>query len=348
MEIPPSTAYLIVPGYCTTEIPPMKVTRVATLSFGGEARDVVFWTDDLLLLTTPSAEVWRAIAEPGQHPGELLFAANEVLAPVAQALGQLHVQPASGGYPRLAASVHAGVVVVNTHDLVLVACPLHGSRSPSLLFFGWGQYYPSLAFSRDGSRFSVTADHLLVFDTDSWQGQTRNACEVCAWHPREPMLLGLHRYTGQLGWTDWRDSANPALRPLGVLTAAQERIEPAGLIVDAAGDRCVIAFAHPHRLEWWQLHPLQRIDSRLVEEGEIVELQPSPEAGVFAVETTAGVRVWDLERREPLSDLIGGATGLRFSPSGRRFVTRSRAATNPYPLQSSEGEPSVTLWRVSM
>ena len=325
----------------------MTVARVQELSFEVDARDVVFWDDNTLLLTTPSAEVWRVVVAPTPGKAESSVAASRVLGPVAQALGQAAVKPARGGYPRLAASARAGAVVVNTHDLVLVACPLRGGDGARLLSFGWGQYYPRLAFSRDGSRFSACADHLLVFDTGSWEGRARDAPEVCAWHPREPLLLGLHAYTGQLGWTDWRDGANPTLRPVGTLDASGGRIEPAGVVVDAAGERCVTAYRHPDRLEWWQLDPLRLIDSRPVGEGEVFDLRSGPGAGLFAVESAAGVQLWDFDTREPLSGVIAGASGAQFSPSGLRFVTRSRAPTNPYPIQPGGANRAVTLWKVA-
>jgi hypothetical protein len=324
----------------------MTVARVYELSFEVDARDVVFWDDNTLLLTTPSAEVWRAVVAPTPGKAELSVAANRVLGPVALALGQADVKPAGGGYPRLTASGQAGVVVVNTHDLVLVACPMRGGNGARLLSFGCGQYYPAMAFSRDGARFSACADRVLVFDTGSWQGRARDAGEVCAWHPREPLLLGLHEYTGQLGWTDWRDSANPTLRPLGTLDASGGRIEPAGVVVDATGERCVAAYRHPDRLEWWQLDPLRLIDSRPVEEGEVSGLQSGPGAAWFAVESEAGVRLWDFETREPRCDVIAGASGVQFSPSGLRFVTQSREPTNPCPIQPGGVNRAVTLWKV--
>jgi hypothetical protein len=312
-----------------------------------EARDVVFWDDETLLLTTPSADVWRADVASTPCNIDLWFAANRVLKPVAEALGKPGVEPASGGYPRLAASAPAGAVVVNTHDLVLVACPRPGETAARLLSFSWGQYYPRMAFSRDGSRFSACADHLLVFDTGSWRGRARDALEVCAWHPWEPLLLGLHQYTGQLSWADWRDSAKPALRLVGTLDASGGRIEPAGMVVDATGERCVTAYGHPDRLEWWQLDPLRLIDSRPVGEGEVFDLQSGPGARLFAVESEAGVQLWDFETRQPLSDVIPGGSGVQFSPSGFLFVTQSREPTNPYPIQPGRPNHTVTLWKVS-
>jgi hypothetical protein len=328
-------------------IPVVTIARLHELSFEVDARGVVFWDDNTLLLTTPSAEVWRAVVAPTPGKAELSVTAKHVLGPVAQALGQADVKPASGGYPRLAASTRAGAVVVNTHDLVLVACPMRGGNGARLLSFGWGQYYPAMAFSRDGTRFYACADHLLVFDTGSWQGQARDALQVCAWHPSEPLLLGLHEYTGQLGWTDWSDGANPTLRPVGTLAASEGRIEPAGIVVDASGERCVTAYRQPDRLEWWQLDPLRLIDCRLVGEGEVLDLQSGPGTGWFAVESEAGVQLWDFETREPLSDVIAGASGVQFSPSGLRFVTQSRSLTNPYPIKPGGADRAVTLWKVA-
>jgi hypothetical protein len=315
------------------------LARVHEMTFPVEVRDVAFWDDGTLLLTTPSAELWRVdVVAPGES--DLLHPASRVLQPVAEALSSPNVEPACGGYPRLAASALAGVIIVNTSDLTLVALPWSGEVAARLLHLGCGEYYPRMAFSRDGSRFFACADRLLIFDTGSWKKKhARNASEVCTWHPLEPRLLGLDACTGRLKWTDWRNVAKPTARAVGTLDLSECRVEPAGLVVDATADRCVTAYHHPDRLEWWQLQPLRLIAVRPV--GEVFDLYPGPRAEVFAVETEAGVQLWDLEARMPVSDVIGGSSGVKFSPSGLWCVTLSRVPTNP-----GEVKRTVTLWKV--
>lgn len=316
---------------------------------GVEVRDAVFWDEEHLLLTTPAAEVWRA-ALAGPHDAQRLFTAAEVLGPVARHLGAERVAPAAGGYPRLAAHRAANTVVVNTHDLVLVACAPHGGRAPALLSACWGHYYPCLAFSADGSRFAATGDGFLAFDTRSWQGRMEEPPAHCAWHPREPALLCLDRSTGRLAWTDYRDFAAPQPQTLGVPDLPGGPDEVAGLVVDPSGEMAVVACDEPPRLEWWQLAPLRRLETRALEDGSaggFPALEAHHGAGLFAVESQAGVRLWDFGSRRPLARLLAGATNLRFSPSGRRFLTHGPASTSPHPARAAEAGGSVALWQVS-
>ena len=83
--------------------------------------------------------------------------------------------------------------------------PLVGSQ-----LYGWGQYYPRIAFSPDASRLVVCADSVVVFDTGSWRWyKMQGDANICAWHPREPWLLGLEPTTGKLRWSDLQDMDNP-------------------------------------------------------------------------------------------------------------------------------------------
>ena len=321
------------------------LARARELSFPVEARDIGFWDDGTLLLTTPSAEVWQADIAAAAGESVLLHPANRVIQPVAEAVGLPNAEPAGGRYPRLAASALAGAVIVNTSDLVLVACPRPGEIAGRLLHLGCGEYYPRMAFSRDGSRFTVCADTLLVFDTGSWKKKARDDSGVFAWHPREPRLLFLDAVTGRLMWTDWRNVARPASWPVGTLSPSEGRVEPAGLVVDATADRCVTAYRHPDRLEWWQLQPLRMVAAQPVG-GEVFDLYPGPRADVFAVETEAGVQLWDFEARAPVSDVITGNTGVKSSPSGLWCVTLSRIPSNPHPMHPGEAKRTITLWKV--
>ncbi|WP_438010540.1 hypothetical protein WME89_19010 [Sorangium sp. So ce321] len=327
----------------------MKIERVRALSFEVDAVDVAFWDEDTLLVTTPSAELWRVAVEPRIQRAELVFAADQILGPASRALGTAVASPASGGYPRLAVSREAGVAAVNTHDMVLLACPLHGEGGPRLVSYGWGQYYPRMAFSPDASRLMVCADDLVVFDTGSWRWyKMQGDANICAWHPREPWLLGLEPTTGKLRWSDLQDMDNPRTWSAGALDPTQWDDDVVGIAIDATGERLVAAYRHPDRIEWWELDPLHRVDTRPVQAGGVLALEHGGEAGLFAAVTAFGVQLWGFESREPISDVIPNVSEVKFSPSGLCFVTLSRASTNPYPVASSRTGCASILWRASI
>lgn len=325
----------------------MKIERVHALSFEVDAVDMAFWDEDTILLTTPSAELRRVAVSPPDQEAELVCAADQVLGPAARALGETMVSPASGRYPRLSASRAAGVAVVNTHDMVLLACPLRGDGAPRLVSCGWGQYYPQLAFSPDASRLMVRADELIIFDTRSWRWHEAHGDEsVCAWHPREPWLLRLDPTTGQLRWSDLQDIDDPRAWSAGAIEPAQWDEDVVGIAIDATGERLVALCRRPDRIERWQLEPLRRVDARPVQSGEVVALEHGREAGVFAAVGDGGVQLWGFESREPISDVIPDVSEVRFSPSGRRFVTLSRGSTNPYPVVAGQAGCAPVLWQV--
>ncbi|KYF69764.1 hypothetical protein [Sorangium cellulosum] len=327
----------------------MKIERVRALSFEVDAVDVAFWDEDTLLVTTPSAELWRVAVEPRIQKAELVFAADQILDPVSRALGTVVASPASGGYPRLAVSREAGVAAVNTHDMVLLACPLQGEGGPRLVSYGWGQYYPRMAFSPDASRLMVCDDALVVFDTGSWRWhRMQGDANICAWHPREPWLLGLEPTTGKLRWSDLQDMDNPRTWSAGALDPTQWDDDVVGIAIDATGERLVAAYRHPDRIEWWELDPLHRVDTRPVQAGEVLALEHGREAGLFAAVAELGVQLWGFESREPISDVIPDVSEVKFSPSGLCFVTLSRASDNPYPVAPSRTGCTSILWRASI
>lgn len=323
----------------------MRIDRVQGLSFKANAVDLAFWNEDALLLTTSSGELWRVAMKPQKE--ELIFTAEQMLGPVARALGKRSVSPAGGGYPRLAASSKAGVAVVNTHDMVLLACPLHGEGSPRLVSCGWGQYYPRLAFSPDASRLTVCADELIIFDTRSWHWYAAQGdAAICAWHPLEPWLLCLEPTTGQLRWLDLQDIDNPRTWFAGALHPTQWDDDVVDIAIDATGERLVAAYRNPDRIEWWRLDPLHRVGTQPVPSGEVLALEHGREAGLFATVTEGGVRFWGFESQEPVSEVVPGVSEVKFSPSGLRFATLSRESTNPYPVVSGRAGGAPVLWQV--
>lgn len=327
-----------------------RLVRQYDLPLFAEARHVVFAGDDALMFTTTTADVWKMAASPTAARPELLFPGRLVLAPVVQVLGQAAVVPASGGYPRLAVSFEADSVVVNTHDLVLVACRLNGDEQRRLLSYSWGEYYPRFEFSSDNSRFAAKADRLLVFDTRSWDGHTLNSVEVCGWHPQQPKQLCVD-YEGELFWADWSQGITPEIQQLGTIGLRNGWNQAHGLVVLEGGERFVVAF-HPPRIELWRLNPLQLIESLETSDGEISDLRLSPKGKWLVVLSESGVRVWDTETHFELSDLFPGISELDLAPSGQRFVTHHlTAGTNPYPTDRTTDRPAggdlASCWEIS-
>jgi hypothetical protein len=323
-----------------------KLIRQFELSLPIEARHVVFADEGTLAFTSPVADVWKVAAGTAASHPELLFPSRLALAPVAEALGRATVDPARGDYPRLAVSLSANVVVVNTHDLVLVACPLNSEEKARLLAFGWGQYYPRMAFSADHSRFAAKADMLLVYDMTTWRGHALRSVEQCGWHPRQPMHLCVG-YKGELFWADWSEGISPIIRELGSIGVHNETH---GLVVLHDLERFVAAF-HPPRLELWQLNPLRLIEALDTVDGEIFDLRLSPNGKWLVVRTSSGIRLWNPETPFVLSKLFPGFDALEFAPSSQRFVTHQLAASaNPSAsddtLNSTTSRSVLSCWEI--
>lgn len=331
------------------------ITPVGELSFGLDVRDLAFWDEATVLLVTPAGDLWRAVLEPSPRATERLYTGREVNASLAKAFGEETMEPASGGYPSLAADARAGVAIVNTHDVVLVACAVPAdarppAEPPKLIAAGWGNYYPQLSFSADGSRFAAAHDELLVFDTRTWaRGQPGNDSDAWAWHPREPRMLSLDD-KDRLSWVDFSDVKNPVIQPLGTLDTGEgdDRTDPHALLVDADGAGFLVAYHYPPRLEWWRMDPLRRIgDARPAPDGEVFGIHPSPAGDLLALLSSGGVRLMDAATREEVSDVMEGAMDLSFSPSGRRFITRSLAMQNPHPKHGGRAGARFHLWQAA-
>lgn len=324
----------------------MKITSLQAPSFEASVVDAAFGDEETLLFTTSSAELWRAVMKPESPRAERVLDAGPVLGPVAQALGEAMVSPARGGYPRLAVSYEAGVAVVNTHDVVLVACPLRGAGAPQLVWCGWGQYYPSLAFSPDGSRLMASADEVILFDTASWRScLAHGGARFCAWHPREPRLLCLEPTRGELHWWDVQDVDRPRRWLVGMISTVPFDDHVVGIAIDVTGDRFVVAYRCPDRIEWWRLDPLRR-DGVKPLSSEILALEHGRRAALFATVTGVGAQIWSFESQEPIEGVIPSVDEIKFSPSGLRFATLRRRSTNPYPGVRDRTEHAPALWGV--
>lgn len=334
------------------------ITRVGELSFGFDVRDAAFWDEETLILVTPAADVWHATLDPRPHAVDKLFTGNEVNGPLSRAFGK-PVAPATGGYPCLAASARARTVVVNTHDVVLVACPMGTvfprgrwwqrpveAATPRIICDGWGDYYPPLAFSADGSRLAMAYEGVIVWDTATWTyGHDEKGVDTVAWHPREPRTLVLDE--GRLAWIDWTDIERPVRHPIGALEGAGDREEPRAVVLDPDEGGFLAAYHYPPRLEWWRFDPLRLVHTVESPHGEIYDLVPGPAGDVVAVVGAHSTGVWDARTRTPVGDAMEEATGVSFSPSGRRFITRKLSFDNPYPAHGDTTECGFDLWQVT-
>lgn len=320
------------------------------LPLGIEAQHVIFADEVTLAFTTSTADVWKVVASPMSARPELLLSGRSAISPVAQALGQVEVKPAGGGYPRIAVSQAANIVVVNTHDMVLIGCRLNGDKQPQLFSFSWGQYYPHLAFSSDGSRIAAKADILSVYDTLSWSGCSIDAAETSCWHPRQLMHLCVG-YDGELFWADWSQGAAPVIRQLGTIGVRNGWNQARGLVMLEDGERFMVAF-HPPRLELWRLRPLRMIESLGTDDGEIFDCRLSPDGQWVVILSARGARFWNTEAPFELSNLYPEITDLEFAPCGRRFVTHELAGgTNPWPADRTIGRVAaggdiVSVWEI--
>jgi hypothetical protein len=311
------------------------ITRLEELSFELAVHDAAFWDEDSLILLTRDADVWRAELEPRPRATERLFSGQQVLAPLARRFQTLTVRPAQGPCPGLAVCARAGAAVVITHDVVLAGCPVGTPGEPRLWWETWGLYGPHLAFSHDGSRLSVTQDFAVLDTRDPTRAWTQGQ-GAWAWHPRETRLLVL-RTEGSVQWLDFPETGDPVPTPLGTLGHEVEWFVQAAVDPDGGG----FVMGSWDTLEWWRLHPLRKVHEAPAGIERIRAMVPGPAGDVFATVGLDGARLWDTAAREPLTGVMENVYSVSFSPSGRRFITRT-LLSDPYPVHAR-----LELWQVS-
>ncbi len=326
----------------------MRVLRRQGLVFDKEVIDADFWDEETLLLTTPKGGLRRARLGLGFQKTERVLSAWRAMSPVARSLSSFWVEPAHGRYPCLVVSALAGVAIVNPHDMVLVACPEPGLGKPQLISQTWGLFYPQISFSPDATRLLVVSDDVLVFDTRGWHRfHAEEGPDYFAWHPRENRLLALDPESGGLSWIDVRDLERPVTTPIGQLEPVPYSDHAVGLAYDERRGRLVVGYRLPDRLEEWTLDPLQRTRVIPLSDGELYSLEPKPAAGLFSLHSYAGLRLWDLETLEPVTEALPGTSDLKVSPSGRRLLTLSNHHWNPRPVKPPKRRVEFVLWEVA-
>jgi hypothetical protein len=330
----------------------MKLHKIMDLEVPGGVRDAAFWDEETIVVTTPAADVWRLDLGASRRPPQQLHTGQEVLAPVARGLGKEgDLAPAAGGYPRLAVSRTAAAVVVNTHDTVLVACDATDiRRPPRVIAMGWGQYYPALGFSSDGSWFCMSPESpLTVWDTRTWRWRSSSEYEHGVWHATQPLLLcTTDNDPPSLAWLSAAAGGEElsAARVLGPIDVGDDWMRMCGLSLDPSGEYCAAAFENG-RLVWWRLEPLEQVAELATSDGELKDIQVSTQGRwLAALRNRAGVELWDLNTRRPLDDTMLDASDVVFSPSATRLIALSNAG-NPHPRFPSSGPTSAALWQLA-
>src|ERR1700694_427235 len=257
----------------------MRIHKIRDVSLEDDIRDASFLDENHLALITPSADVWRASLIPGAGPCELLFQGRHILKRVSESLEtRKKVEAAQGAYPRLAISHQSEWIVVNTHDLVLVACRnaqefKTGVRSlrradfeTRLLTHTWGLHYSALQFSPDGSWLAVEHDgSSILFNMHDLAWRERAIRPPFAWHPQKPNLLGFDKQ-GRILWMDITQES-PLPEVLCALEYDSVTANIAGLWMHPSGESCVTVYRHGHWV-WWQLKPFQLLSQGMIDDSE--------------------------------------------------------------------------------
>ena len=251
-------------------------------------------------------------------------------------------------------------IVVNTHDLVLVACRnaqefKTGLRSlrradfeTRLLTHTWGLHYSALQFSPDGSWLAVEHDgSSILFNMHDLAWRERAIRPPFAWHPQKPNLLGFDKQ-GRILWMDITQES-PLPEVLCALEYDSVTANIAGLWMHPSGESCVTVYRHGHWV-WWQLKPFQLLSQGMIDDSECGRVCGTPGVPWMAVQTENAIWIGDLDDRQLWSwTKLPSTTEARFSPSGRRMVTLSQIrSSNPYPAHPAPTHKrTATMWEVT-
>jgi len=340
----------------------MKVTKLREFSM--DVRDASFLDEHNLALITPAADVWRTSVISGSE--ELMFSGSDVLHRVAEGLVlrsrkepkeipkvAATLKPCNGGYPRLATSDRSGWVVVNTHDMILVACrdasyfnfgpfSRRTTSEMRLLTWYWGDYYRPFDFSSDGS-WLVLPDDLgssIIFNMHDLTWRVVNIGAPFAWYPGHPTLLGFDRD----GWLVSLDVTQPSFLPEVLYDLKYDCVTGniAAVWVHPSGDSCV-TFSKAG-WSWWQLKPFQLRSQGPVPGGKPQGVYTRP--GIPRLAVDIGLSIWlgaiDIRQNWSWTELPSEAEA-KFSPSGRYMVTLGPYPSAMYPKLSKR---IARLWEI--
>jgi hypothetical protein len=344
----------------------MKVTKLREFSM--DVRDASFLDQHSLALITPAADVWRAsVLSSGE---ELMFSGKDILHRVAERLVldstkqpreipkvAAELKPCHGGYPRLATSDRPGWVVVNTHDMVLVACrdasfldagPFSRRTAPEmrLLTWYWGEYYRHFDFSADGSWLALPVDGgcCMIFNMHDLTRRLVNVGDPYAWHPGHPTLFGFNRD----GWLVSLDVTQPGLEPEILYNLEYDSVTGNidGIWVHPSGESCVTISRDGW--SWWQLKPFQLLSQGPIPGGQPQEFYTRPGIPRLAVDKGRSIWLGALDTRQNWSWIeLPSQEVAKFSPSGRYMVTLGLLPTdNPWPMYPRSFARTATLWEI--
>lgn len=283
------------------------------LELKAEIRDAVFVDEDTLLLVDSKAR----LSTFSVHSHAIRAVPSHVS--LKTRLAGIDMQPAHGGYPRIAAAPGAGTVVINVSDLVLNARVGSGGWQPMTAIYGI--YYPHVEFSRDGTLFAAWGDWLFLFNARSLEclGVNEEACEF-TWHPRKPLLLAI-LINGELGWM-----ADARFQSIGM--TALNGMDVVSLCF--VGEQ-IVAIATSRRIGFWSLQPFEYRGCVEVA-GEIDRLTGFADRSEFALQTDDALQFWTMEH-DMRSAIPGASIPLQtphacLSPSGRRVATLGNTAAD--------------------
>ncbi|WNG43262.1 hypothetical protein F0U60_03505 [Archangium minus] len=357
----------------------MKLQLLQTLPPSLRVRDATFLNEDTLLFTDSSANVQRFSLE--NERVTLLHRGEDVLAPCMKArftmddrdvsdIYHQSFQQLAGLFPCLGVSPRGDALLVAIRPYVYVGWSAT-QDAWKFLAVGSGFYSPpEFVFSPDGNRCAViTEDVTDIFELPSLNNLFALDTRSCTWHPSRSALLCVSEDTNDLCSIDpnqpgpIHDNRRASPKPLVSLSHGEE----------SQGDTYHIAILHDGTLtsfsdvrsfiDIWQLEPLQTL-ARVELKEEPLRIVGAPGQPWFAVEGRARiqsgdaqrreyyVQLWDTASRAAVSERLLDQTDIRFSPSGRRFVTfgMSEVNPNPYPREPDpnareQGRP-VLVWEI--
>jgi hypothetical protein len=355
----------------------MKLHLLQTLPPSLRVRDASFLNENTLLFTDSSANVQQFSRENERIT--LLHRGEDVLASCMKARFTMgdedvsHVyhrsfQQLSGLFPSLGVSPRGDALLMAIKPYVYLGWSATQDAWKFLAFNSGFYSLPEFVFSPDGNRCAViTADATEIFELPSLSNPFTLNAGSCAWHPSRTALLCVDDDNNlcsidpnQPGPLDRYRTAS--LEPLVSLSGgADSRAE--GYQIALLHDGTFTSFSDVRSfIDFWRLESLQPL-ARVELKEELSRIVSAPGQPWFAVEGTTRiqpgdtrnqgyVQLWDMTSRAAVSEMLLDQTDIRFSPSGRRFVTfgMSEVNPNPYPREpdpnaSEQGRP-VLLWEI--
>ncbi|WNG32763.1 hypothetical protein F0U61_03390 [Archangium violaceum] len=357
----------------------MKLQRLQTLPPSLRVRDATFLNEDTLLFTDSSANVQQFSLKHERIT--LLHRGEDVLAPCMKArftMGDRDVsdvyhqsfQQLTGLFPSLGVSPRGDALLVAIKPYVYVGWSATHDAWRFLAMNSGFYSPPEFVFSPDGNRCAVLTEGATeIFELPSLNNPFTLETGSCAWHPSRSALLCVGDNNelcaidpNQPGPLDSYQQAS-LNKPLVSLSHGEES-QSESYHIALLHDGTFTSFSDVRSfIDFWQLEPLQPL-ARVELKEEPLRIVGAPGQPWFAVEGRTRipsgdaqrreyyVQLWDTASRAAVSEMLLNQTDIRFSPSGRRFVTfgMSEVNPNPYPRDPDpnareQGRP-VLFWEI--